>query len=66
MLLLLNAYPLRTAEGPFLVLPKLASLDKMGDFYPPGCQESMPANFSPLCKYNQHWYALAFNIHKGL
>lgn len=33
MLLLLNAYPLRTAEGPFLVLPKLALLDKLGALY---------------------------------
>lgn len=30
MLLLLNAYPLRTAEGPFLVLSKL---DKVGALY---------------------------------
>lgn len=65
MLLLLNAYPLRTAEGPFSVLPKLALLDKLGDVYPAGCQESMPANFSPLCKYNRPWYALAFNIDEG-
>lgn len=33
MLLLLNAYPPRTAEGPFLVLPKLALLDKEGALY---------------------------------
>lgn len=46
-------------------LPKLALLDKLGTLYPPCCQESMPANFSPLCKYNLHWYALTFNIHKG-
>lgn len=65
MLLLLNAYPLRTAEGPFLVLPKLALLDKLRALYPPSCQESMPANFRPLCKYNLHWYALAFNTDRG-
>lgn len=65
MLLLSNAYPLRTAEGPFLVLPKLALRDKLGAFYLASCQESMPANFSPLCKYNRPWYALAFHIDKG-